>query len=52
MIFGYSSSTQYYKDTKIPIDKIEIISEYQYEFNTVTDEDVELPDLSEFEIDN
>lgn len=45
MIWGYSSSIQYYKDTKIPIHKAENISEYKYEFNIVTDEDVELPEF-------
>lgn len=49
MSFGYSSVTDYYKDTKIPKRYAESISEYHYEFETVTDEDVEMPDLEEYE---
>ncbi len=52
MSFGYSSNTRYYKDTKIPLEKSETICQYIYQFNTVKDDDVALPDLSEYKIEN
>lgn len=45
MSFGYSTQTQYYKDTKIPKRRAEGICQYKYEFDIVKDEDVQLPDL-------
>ena len=50
MSFGYSSHTEYYKDTKIPKRKSETTCQYKYEFETVTDDIVEMPDLSDYEI--
>lgn len=49
MSFGYSSVTNYYKNTKIPLRQTETISEYHYEFGTVTDKEVEMPELSDYE---
>lgn len=43
MSFGTVSSTEYYGTTKIPKSHFESISEYRYEFETVTDEDVQMP---------
>lgn len=50
MSFGDVIGTTYYKDTKIPKQKFESVSEYRYEFETVTDEDVEMPNLEGYEI--
>lgn len=50
MSFGYTFSTKYYKDTKIPLQRSEGIYQYNYSFDCVTDEDVSLPDLSTYEI--
>jgi len=52
MSFGYSSQTQYYKDTKIPKRRAEGIYQYKYEFDVVTDEDVQLPDFSNYTVEN
>lgn len=49
MSFGVVSSTEYYGTTKIPKSHFESISEYHYEFETVTDEDVQMPDFEGYE---
>lgn len=52
MSFGYSTQTQYYKDTKIPKKSAEGICQYKYEFDIVKDDDVQMPDLSTYTIEN
>lgn len=52
MKFGGSTMTVYYNNTKIPKERTESISEYHYEFNTVNDTDVEMPDITGYEIEN
>lgn len=49
MSFGEVTSTTYYKNTKIPKERFESIVEHHYEFGKVTDEEVEMPDLAEYE---
>ncbi len=49
MSFGTVSSTEYYGTTKIPKSHFESISEYRYEFETVTDEDVQMPSFEGYE---
>lgn len=51
MSFGYSSQTEYYNDTKIPKRSSKGICQYKYEFEVVTDEMVEMPDISEYKIE-
>ena len=51
MSFGDVVSTDYYTGTKIPKKRTESISEYHYAFETVTDEDVKMPDLEGFEME-
>lgn len=50
MSFGDVVSTTYYKDTKIPKQKFESVSEYRYEFGKVTQEDVEMPNFEGYEM--
>lgn len=52
MSFGYTTQTQYYKDTKIPKKSAEGICQYKYEFDVVKDDDVQMPDLSTYTIEN
>lgn len=52
MSFGYSTQTQYYKDTKIPKKSAEGICQYKYEFDIVKDEDVQMPDFSSYTVEN
>ncbi len=52
MRFGYQTNTKYYKHTKIPIASLESIEQYQYQFETVTEQDVQMPDLQTYEITN
>lgn len=51
MRFGGSLVIEYYAGTKIPKRKAECIGEYHYEFETVTNEDVEMPDLEGYEVE-
>ena len=51
MSFGYDKVTEYYKDTKIPKKTADSVCEYRYDFGNVTDEDVAMPDLSEYKVD-
>lgn len=51
MSFGYSTSTQYYGETKIPRKTSEEIKQYEYTFDTVTEEDIAKPDLSNYQIE-
>lgn len=51
MRFGDSSVIEYYTDTNIPKRKAQSIGEYHYEFETVTEEDVEMPDLEGYEVE-
>ncbi len=52
MSFGYSTQTQYYKDTKIPKKSAEGICQYKYEFDIVKDDDVQMPDFSSYTVEN
>ncbi len=49
MSFGETLFTSYYKDTKIPKQNFESITEYRYEFEQVKNEEVEIPDLEGYE---
>lgn len=51
MRFGESTSTIYYDNTNIPKQSEKSISQYKYEFNNVEDSDVELPDLTGYEVE-
>lgn len=51
MRFGDGIITTYFNNTKIPKQREESISEYHYEFNKVTDEDVKVPDFADYEIE-
>ena len=51
MSFGYDKVTEYYEGTKIPKKTADSVWEYHYDFGNVTDEDVEMPDLSEYKVD-
>lgn len=51
MHFGGSSVIEYYVGTNIPKRKAESMEEYHFEFETVTDKDVEMPALEEYEIE-
>ena len=52
MSFGYSTQTQYYKDTKLPKKSAEGICQYKYEFDIVKDDDVQMPDFSSYTVEN
>lgn len=49
MTFGDVIGTTYYKNTNIPKQEFKSISEYHYEFETVTDEDVQMPNFEGYE---
>lgn len=51
MSFGEVTSVSYYKDTKIPKEKFESITEYRYQFGEVKEEDVKMPNLDGYEWD-
>ncbi len=51
MHFGGVSVLEYYTGTNIPKRRAESIKEYHYEFESVTEEDVEMPDLEGYEIE-
>lgn len=52
MSFGYTTQTQYYKDTKIPKRRAGGICQYKYEFDVVEDKDVQMPDISNYTVEN
>lgn len=50
MRFGESTTTTYFTNTMIPKESEKSIAQYFYEFNCVTDSDVEMPDFTGYEI--
>ena len=51
MSFGDILGTDFYPNTNIPKQEFRSASEYHYEFGKVTDEDVQMPDLSGYEVE-
>ncbi len=51
MSFGDILGTNFYPNTNIPKQEFRSASEYHYEFGKVTDEDVQMPDLSGYEVE-
>lgn len=50
MRFGESTITTYFNNTMIPKQSEDSVTQYFYEFNVVTDNDVEMPDFTGYEI--
>lgn len=51
MSFGDVIGTDFYPNTNIPKQEFRSAAEYHYEFEKVTDEDVQMPDLADYEVD-
>ncbi len=51
MSFADVVGTTYYTNTNIPKQEFKSISQYQYKFETVTDEDVQMPNLEEYKVE-
>ena len=51
MSFGDVVGTNFYPNTNIPKQEFSSVSEYHYDFGNVADEDVQIPDLEDYEVE-
>ena len=50
-ISGNGTIKLFFEGTDVVKEEIDMSSRYKYEFNTVTDEEVNIPDYSDYEIE-